>query len=53
MNYSLDELTDRMQGKSVTLGWDALVFMNRAKVNSLLEQQYITRFNRKSFLKRI
>jgi hypothetical protein len=53
MNYSLDELTDRMQGKSVTLGWDALVFMNRAKVNSLLEQQYITRFNRTSFLKRI
>ncbi|MEB2519650.1 hypothetical protein SOP85_30135 [Pseudomonas sp. YuFO20] len=53
MNYSLDELTRRMQGKSITLGWDALVFMNRAKVNSLLEQQYNTRFNRSSFLKRI
>ncbi|SCY83191.1 MULTISPECIES: hypothetical protein, partial [unclassified Pseudomonas] len=51
--YSLSALTDKMRGKSVTLGWDALVFMNRAKVNSLLEQQYITRFNRESFLKRI
>lgn len=51
--YSLSALTNRMQGKSVTLGWDAVVFMNRAKVNSLLEQQYITRFNRESFLKRI
>lgn len=51
--YSLDTLTNRMKGKSVTLGWDAVVFMNRAKVNSLLEQQYITRFNRESFLKRI
>ncbi|PMZ89970.1 MULTISPECIES: hypothetical protein [unclassified Pseudomonas] len=52
-NYSLAELTTRMQGKSITLGWDAVVFMNRAKVNSLLEQQYITRFNQHSFLKRI
>jgi hypothetical protein len=52
-NYSLVELTNRMQGKSITLGWDAVVFMNRAKVNSLLEQQYVTRFNRDSFLKRI
>lgn len=51
--YSLDALTNRMKGKSVTLGWDAVVFMNRAKVNSLLEQQYITRFNKESFLKRI
>ena len=53
MNYSLAELTQRMSGKSITLGWDAIVFMNRAKVNSLLEQQYITRFNRDSFMKHI
>jgi hypothetical protein len=52
-NYSLAELTHRMQGKSITLGWDAVVFMNRAKVNSLLEQQYITRFNQDSFMKQI
>lgn len=52
-NYSLVELTRRMQGKSITLGWDAVVFMNRAKVNSLLEQQYITRFNQDSFMKQI
>ena len=53
MTYSLSELTKRMSGKSVTLGWDAVMFMNRAKVNRLLEQQYITRFNRDSFMKRI
>ena len=53
MNYSLAELTQRMSGKSITLGWDAVVFLNRAKVNSLLEQQYITRFNRDSFMKHI
>lgn len=52
-NYSLAELTNRMQGKSITLGWDAVVFMNRAKVNSLLEQQYTTRFNKDSFMKQI
>lgn len=52
-NYSLSELTQRMLGKSITLGWDAVVFMNRAKVNSLLEQQYITRFKSDSFMKRI
>ncbi|CAI8909325.1 Structural protein [Pseudomonas sp. IT-P258] len=42
-----------MQGKSITLGWDAVVFMNRVKVNSLMEQQYITRFNQDSFMKQI
>jgi hypothetical protein len=52
-NYSLSELTQKMLGKSITLGWDAVVFMNRAKVNSLLEQQYITRFKSDSFMKRI
>ena len=51
--YSLEELVERMHGKSITLGWDALVFMNRTKVNSLLEQQYVTRFESTSFLKRI
>ena len=53
MTYSLAELTRRMSGKSITLGWDAVVFMNRAKVNNLLEQQYITRFTRDSFMKQI
>ncbi|WP_143520721.1 hypothetical protein [Pseudomonas lundensis] len=52
-NYSLAELSQNMLGKSVTLGWDAVVFMNRSKVNSLLEQQYITRFKKPSFLKTI
>ncbi|NNA18993.1 hypothetical protein HBN82_24445 [Pseudomonas lundensis] len=52
-NYSLAELSQNMLGKSVTLGWDAVVFMNRSKVNSLLEQQYIARFKKPSFLKTI
>jgi len=51
--YTLEELTKKIHGTSVTLGWDALVFMNRTKVNSLLEQQYVTRFEGTSFLKRI
>ncbi|MDD0974269.1 hypothetical protein M5G23_09815, partial [Pseudomonas sp. TNT2022 ID656] len=48
-NYSLDQLTQHLQGKSVTLGWDALVFMNRTKVNTLLEQQYVERFSSEGF----
>ncbi|MDD0974270.1 hypothetical protein [Pseudomonas fontis] len=47
--YSLSQLTQHLQGKSVTLGWDALVFMNRAKVNTLLEQQYVERFSSEGF----
>lgn len=51
--YSLFELNNRMQGRSITLEWDALVFMNKTKVNALLEQQYINNLNSASFLKRI
>lgn len=52
-DQSLNGLLSWMQGKSITRGWDAVVTMNRAKVNQLLEQQYITRFNQNSFLRRI
>lgn len=52
-DQSLNGLLQWMQGKSVTLGWNAIVTMNRAKVNQLLEQQYISRFNQNSFLPRI
>lgn len=52
-DQSLNGLLNWMQGKSITRGWDAVVTMNRAKVNQLLEQQYITRFNQNSFLRRI
>ena len=51
--YSLEQLTSRMYGKSVTRNWDAVVFMGRDKVNSLLEQQYVNRSSRDSFLKPI
>jgi hypothetical protein len=46
-------LCGRMQGKSITRGWDAICTMNRTKVNSLLEQQYIARFNKGAFLEKI
>ncbi|CAI8904708.1 hypothetical protein [Pseudomonas serbica] len=46
-DQSFSGLCERMKGWSVTLGWDAVVAMSRTKVNSLLEQQYISRF--KSF----
>lgn len=52
-DQSLNGLLQWMQGKSITRGWDAVVTMNRAKVNQLLEQQYITQFNQNSFLPRI
>jgi len=52
-DQSLQALVQRMQGKSVTLGWDAVVTLNRAKVNQLLAQQYIQQFNMNSFLKRL
>ncbi|MCU1734772.1 MULTISPECIES: hypothetical protein [unclassified Pseudomonas] len=52
-DQSLNALLQSMQGKSVTRGWDAIVTMNRGKVNQLLEQQYISQFNQNSFLKRI
>ena len=50
---SLEALVQRMQGRSITHGWDAVVTMNRAKVNQLLEQQYIQQFSMNSFLKRL
>ncbi|WP_175651649.1 hypothetical protein [Pseudomonas sp. Marseille-P9899] len=52
-DQSLNGLLQWMQGTSVTRGWDAVVTMNRPKVNQLLEQQYISQFNQNSFLKRI
>lgn len=52
-DQSLQALVQRMQGKSVTQGWDAVVTLNRTKVNQLLAQQYIQNFNMNSFLKRL
>jgi len=52
-DQSFAGLCARMSGKSITRGWDAVVTMNRAKVNSLLEQQYVARFNKDSFIKKI
>lgn len=47
---SLESLLDRMRQGSVTQGWGAVSVFSRSRVNRLLEQQYIERFNGHSFL---
>nr|GFC64139.1 hypothetical protein [Tanacetum cinerariifolium] len=47
---SRDALLSWMQGKTVTYGWNALITYSRAKINRLLEHQYVTKFNTDSFL---
>jgi len=46
----LSELLSMMQGKLMTRGWDAIFSCNRVRLNYLLEQQYITRYEDFSFL---
>lgn len=47
---SLESLLARMRQGSVTQGWGAVSVFSRGRVNRLLEQQYIERFNGHSFL---
>lgn len=47
---SLETVLARMREGSVTQGWGAVSVFNRARLNRLLEQQYIERFNDLSFL---
>lgn len=47
---SRDALLSWMQGKTVTYGWNALITYSRAKINRMLEQQYVAKFNADSFL---
>ncbi|WP_095149320.1 hypothetical protein [Pseudomonas sp. Irchel s3a18] len=53
LDQSFIGLCERMQGKSMTRGWDAIVTMNRTKVNALLEQQYISKLKETRVLKKI
>jgi hypothetical protein len=53
MDQSFAGLCASMQGISITRGWDCIVTMSRPKVNALLEQQYISKFKEKGFLKKI
>ncbi|WP_124321792.1 hypothetical protein [Pseudomonas chlororaphis] len=32
-----------MNGKSITLGWDAVVSYDQLKINMLMEQQYVSK----------
>lgn len=50
MSNSLESLLERMRQGSVTEGWGAVSVFSRAKLNRLLEQQYIERFQRLAFL---
>ena len=47
---SLQSLLVRMRQGSVTQGWGAVSVFSRSRVNRLLEQQYIERFDGYSFL---
>jgi hypothetical protein len=52
-DQSFAGLCASMQGISITRGWDCIVTMSRPKVNALLEQQYISKFEDKGFLNKI
>lgn len=47
---SLRSVLERMKRGSVTQGWGAVSVFNRGRLNKLLEQQYIHRFDGYSFL---
>ncbi|WP_157061557.1 hypothetical protein [Pseudomonas sp. P97.38] len=47
---SLESLLARMRQGSVTQGWGAVSIFSRGRLNRLLEQQYIERFNGLGFL---
>ncbi|BBP57884.1 hypothetical protein [Pseudomonas sp. St316] len=47
---SLESLLERMARGSVTQGWGAVSIFSRGRLNRLLEQQYIERFNNLGFL---
>lgn len=42
---TLAELTQSLQNKSSTYGWDALTLYDQRKANELLQQLYVERFN--------
>lgn len=42
--YPLKDVLDKMAGKTVTHGWDAIVVYQRGQANNLLMQQHIRRF---------
>jgi len=52
-DQSFAGLCARLQGKSITRGWDAIVTMDRTKVNRLLEQQYVSKFRVAAIPKKI
>ncbi|SDA87167.1 hypothetical protein SAMN03159443_03948 [Pseudomonas sp. NFACC15-1] len=43
--FTLTQLTNQMQGKSFTYGWDAVTLYDQRKTNELLFQLYVERFN--------
>lgn len=47
---TLNEVLALMQGRLTTRGWDALFICDRLRINYLLEQQYVTRYEEFTFL---
>ncbi len=50
MSNSVDQLLTLMRRGTITQGWGAVCAFSRSKLNRLLEQQYIDRFQRMTFL---
>ncbi|MEG0379645.1 MAG: hypothetical protein RR614_14305, partial [Eubacterium sp.] len=53
MQKTFNDLMVAMSDRSWTLGHDAVLMINRAKVNRLLDQQYVEHFNSNAFPKEI
>ncbi|CAM3964487.1 hypothetical protein CCOS865_04325 [Pseudomonas reidholzensis] len=53
MSYSLKDLLVWMDEKSRLLNWGAIFVVDRARINRLLIQEYIRRFNTESYFKPI
>ena len=49
-NHSLETLLEWMSGQNRTLGWDAVMALDRGKTNMLLTQEYINHFRGDSYL---
>lgn len=43
---SLQDLLTAMQGRSITLGWGAVLCFGRSRLNALLEEQFVDRMGR-------
>ena len=48
--YSRAQIVEGMKGKAITLGWGAVSAFSRARLNHLLDQQYLSRLHELRYL---